>query len=661
MTLAEARKTLGLGPDEDPRPNLAQLNLTRERIAEMVRTAPNETLAARYQQELIGFDRALAAVHEYLAALGLTPRPPEPAPELSIDPVEADPPDAPPTSKHGLRRAFTAAAVLLFIAAAAGWFYLKFEEDRRLMLQAELARLESTGATFIENRSWPEAIEVFNRVEHLSPGSEIATIGRRSIEAGMAEEESQFIGYWSGQARASFDAGLLEDAETAARKVLAKSPNQPESLEILSNITTARISENRRRRLAEARATFDENRWQDAIGLAEAILREHPDDPSAAAIITDARDAIRKAEADASKARELLAMARERDKGVFDSQALDWLREAAALAPADPDIAAVLEKMASYSRTLRVPGDFATPIEALAEARDKDRILLGEGTWLGPLPINAAIEIQGAGPTKTIIQCPADSGSALTFGPGAKGARVTGIAMRHDSFEAAAERFSAVLVRGGAVTFVDCHFSDASGNGLAVIEAGHVIASRCRFSGNGWNGIAATGPGSLLEVRDSEALGNFEHGIESWDGAAVILTNNRCERNSRNGIHADNGNASARIENNRLLDNREFGLVLGSAAAGTISGNTARGNLLGGIVIRNKAAAVSVATNEILRNQGPGLILERGLPAAAYAQNNLSANSGKPILEDTDLEGVAEDPSSAPEAAEVTPSVIDPP
>lgn len=660
MTLGEARKILGLGPDEDPRPHLGEFHTTRERIAEMVRSAPNETIALRYQAGLIEFDQALAAVREYLEALGLLQRPslvvtPPPPPAA----VEIPPPPAPRRSP--LRAVSALVVVLLAAGAAGGWLHLKFEEDRRLDLLAELARLESTGAAFIENRSWPEAIEVFDRIDQLAPGSEIATLGRRSIEAGMTEEQEQFVGYWSGRARASLEAGLLDDAESAARQVVQKFPNEPESTGILSKITIARTAEDLRKQLAAARARFDENQWDETILLAEAILAKHPGREDAAAIIADSRDAIRRAEQDLSKARALLAAARERDQGVFDQQALDWLREAAALAPAEPEITAFLEKMSSYSRTLRVPGDFPTPIEALAEARDNDRVLIAEGRWLGPLAINAAVEIQGAGPAKTIIQCPAESGSAVTFGPQAKGARMTGLSLRHDSFEAAIERFSAALVRGGTVTFVDCHFSDASGNGLAVIEAGHVIVTRCRFNGNGWNGIAAIGPGSLLEVRDSEALGNFEHGIESWDGAAIILSNNRCEGNSRNGIHADNGTASARIENNRLFENREFGIVVGSAAAGSVTGNTCRGNLLGGIVLRNKAAAVAVAGNEILRNNGPGLILERGLPAAAYTRNTITANVGQPTLADADFTPEPDPSPAAPDTAEAAPAAIDPP
>ena len=66
MTIDEARRILGLKPDEDAAAHLGEFAAARERIAEMVRAAPNDTLALRYQEGLMEFDQALAAVREYL-------------------------------------------------------------------------------------------------------------------------------------------------------------------------------------------------------------------------------------------------------------------------------------------------------------------------------------------------------------------------------------------------------------------------------------------------------------------------------------------------------------------------------------------------------------------------------------------------------------------
>ena len=241
--------------------------------------------------------------------------------------------------------------------------------------------------------------------------------------------------------------------------------------------------------------------------------------------------------------------------------------------------------------------------------------------------VNVAVDLEGAGPQASIVECPPGDGSPIAIGPEARGARISGITFRHETFFAdGRERYAAAVVRGGGATFVDCHFLEASGHGLVVIDGGEVVASRCRFSGNGWNGAAAIGAGSRLEIRDSLAVENFGHGIESWGGASVTLVNNRCEGNSRNGIHADNLRAAAVIEGNQLAANREYGLVLTSAGTGKAANNTARANLLGGFVVRRAAAAVAFKGNEARDNQGPGLVTEKGLNASDYAFVRLEGN-----------------------------------
>lgn len=667
MTLTDARKILGLGSDEDPRVHLDEFKNARERIAELVRTAPNDTLADRYQKGLIEFDQALAAVQEHLQASGLAapPLPPQktgeeipltplPTPVIPTKTEEPAEPEAAPSGSRSLS-VFAWLLIILIGGTGGGWLYLKSEEAKKEHAQTRIAFLERYGSIAIENRSWPEASKAFNEIESLAPGSEIALLGHRSIEAGMAEEQTQFIGYWTGQAIAELESGRLDQAAAAARQVLAKYPGHPEATNILAKIEAARLTQSRLGALTAARTQFDQRKWNEAIQTAKAILATSPDNADAKTIIADSTAALEKAAANQLRAAGLLKNALARDQGQFDQVALDWLREAKSLDPENAEIAAQLEKLSKYTRTIRVPGDFATPEEALAQAHDQDRIILGAQTWKGPLSINIAVDLQSEDPTKTTIECSPENGSAITIGPGAKGARISGITFRHEAFALGTDRFSVALVRGGRAVFVDCRFNDGSGHGLAVIEKGQATVERCRFTNNGWNGIAAIGQGSTLEAKDSESIGNFEHGIESWDGAAVILTNNRCEGNSRNGIHADNGPASATITGNQLIANREFGLVLDSAGAGKISGNTARANLLGGLVIRTAAGKLPVTGNQATLNQGPGLVLEKGLNAASYTGNTLTQNSNPQVLADANL-SQEDDPAAAKAALLAAPT-----
>lgn len=648
MKLPAALKVLGLDPEEDPRPHLDDLKNARERIEELIRTAPNETFALRYQKGRIEFDQALAALQEDLEAKGLSasPLPAIALPQAPVKPPIADSDEleiAEPSPSRGLSY-FAWFLVFMTGAGAGGWVYLtnkQAKEDQRLI---RIAFLERSGSILVENRRWQDAARIFSEIEQISPASDLAQRGRRDIEAGMIEEQTQFVGYWTGQASVELEAGRLDEATSAARQVLDKFPNEKEAASLLERVATARGNQARAATLSAAREALDQRKWSLAVSTVQKILATTPDDPDAKSIFSDAATALEKAAADQAKAAELLKMAIARDQGQFDQQALEWLREAKSLAPENPEITSHLEKLSSYTRTLRVPGDFVTPEEALASARPNDRIVLGAGTWKGPLLVNTTVELQGTGFNDTRIDCTPDHGSAITIGPDARGARVSGITFRHESFAAGTDRYSVALVRGGSATFVDCRFIGASGHGLAVIEGGQSTVSRCRFADNGWNGIAAIGHGSTLEVRDSESLNNFEHGIESWDGAAVILINNRCEANSRNGIHVDNQLASATLEGNQLIANREFGLVLDSAGSGKIAGNHARANLLGGLVIRMEAASLPVTSNEATLNQGPGLVLEKGLNAASYTNNSISKNSGQQIIPAADLTTPAEPP-----------------
>jgi parallel beta-helix repeat protein len=660
MTLTEARKILGLGPDEDPRPHLAEFHAVRERIADMVRTAPNDHLAQRYQEGLVEFDRALAAVREYLEALGLVPRvadvrveEPNPAERghpvfveanvvtgnVALPAISQPTPDStwevedPEPSVGRVFRIVAWTLVFLSLVGFGGWAYLKVEEEKRLTRDARIAFLERQGAIFIENRRWPEAAEAFDEIEDIDPESDLVSIGRRSIEAGMAEEQNQYIAYWTGEAIAAFEASRWDDSEKAARQVLDKYPSDKETKALIARIAEAKREEEREAAFASIRERITKREFDGAISAARKLSET---DPEALPLLKEAQAAKDEAEADLLAARDLLAQAAAMDKGEFDQKALELMREALALAPDDKEIVSRYEKMAAYTRTIRVPGDFSTVQEALAAARDKDRLVIAKGTWEGPFLISAAIELEGS-PGKTVIQCGADIGSVIAFAPGVKGARLSGLTLRHLSFDAGAERFSLALVNSAEADFSDCRFEQGSGHGIAVTGGGHARVLRSRFSENGWNGIAVMGEGSLLVAEENTLEGNFQNGIEAWDGAEVILSKNKCTGNSRNGIHVDCGMVSVTILDNTLSGNREFGLVLSSAGGGEVTRNTMMENFLGGMVVKQEAGKTAVRGNIMSDNGGPGLAIGKGLSGETYTANRATGNKGQGIVTDVDL------------------------
>ena len=658
MTLTEARKILGLGPDEDPRPHMAELANAREKIADMVRSAPNENLAQKYQEGLEDFDRALAAVREYLEALGLIPKSEDvkvPAkggpvfvaenevegtmvlPEVDEEPLETEKKIEEKPEKS-MFRAVAWTLLILTVVGLGGWGLFHMKNERDMANAARVAFLEKQGAKFIENRSWPEAAETFDEIEEIWPDSALVDEGRRGIEAGMREEQSQYVGYWKGVAIASFEASLWGDAEKAANNVLKKYPKEEELKELLGKISEAKKEEVRQENFATVRKQVEEREFNAAILGAKKLIEADAEDTEATALLAEAEAAKAKAAVDLEKAKELLVLALEKDTGEYNEEELELLREAVALAPDDAEIVAEYQRVAAYTRTIRVPEDLETVEEALEAARDRDRIVLAEGTWEGPFVINAAVKLEGVS-DKTIVQCKADAGSVITVMPGVRGARVSGMTLRHLSFDASEERFSLAMVRDATVDFADCRFEKGSGHGLAVTESGKAKVIRCRFSENGWNGIAVIGEGSLLEAEQNAVNGNYQNGIECWDGASLIASRNTCSGNSRNGIHVDIGTASLTVLDNIMSGNREFGVVISSSGSGRVAGNTLEKNLLGGMVVKAEVEGVQVTDNDITRNYGPGLVLEKGVKPEPLVGNRITGNSGDQLMSEVDLSG----------------------
>ncbi|MEK7949335.1 right-handed parallel beta-helix repeat-containing protein [Luteolibacter sp. Y139] len=545
--------------------------------------------------------------------------------------------DEPP--KRGIAGRIAAIFLILLVAAAGGGaFYFKTIADQNLRTNERLTFLERLGAMMVEARRWPEATAAYNEYDQLRPHTKTVEIGRRSIEAGMEEEQRQFVGYWSGEAIAAFELGRLEDAIGSARKVLDKYPEQKEMADLLEKAEQARTAQAREALLTATTAAIQKRRWEEAEYKAKQLADSFPGDPQAKTLLAEITEGRDKDAKDHQRARQLFDAAKQRDTGAFDRSAYEWLREAAALSPDDAEIAALYQKIASYTRTIHVPADFPKLADAIASARDRDRITIAEGTFVGPVIIDKAISFEGAGRDKTYIEVEAGESTAATFGPHAGGTRVSGITFRHRGFEAGKDRFSALLVRGAEINFSDCRAADAAGHGLAVVEAGRAIAVRCLFENNGWDGVAVRGPGSRIEFTECEATGNFGHGFDLWDGGSGAIHQSVARDNSGNGIVVGTTADNIVVGNCDLRANRQFGIVVANAASGRVHANHCRENLLGGMAVRTSAARLIFENNVLEKNLGPGLALEKGLDPKVFSTNTATGNAnGQNILPNGDF------------------------
>ncbi|MBB5350106.1 tetratricopeptide (TPR) repeat protein [Haloferula luteola] len=691
MTLEEARATLGIPAEETSEEAVKRLAEARERLAEMVRMAPTEKLGDQFQAELVSFDKALAALREDAerrrqekmagmmalvpgAVTGTVvkskregfldePSPPKVVKSQTISsPVSATVPTPPraaeeeetfseshgaavvPSSevdedavaerevvKSGSGGRFFAWAFLFLVigGAGGGWLYFKQEEQRRLEVTRDMLTLERLGANLVANRRWEEATQVYLRMEELVPESEQARVGRASIEAGRREEQEQFVGYWSGASQAAFEAGRLDEALEAADKVLERYPEDAEVHALKGQIVAARREAVRSQLSTQVRAAVEKKDWEAAeAGVAELANRV-PEDEMISVLAKEIAAGREQARIDHERAKELANSARLRDAGKFDPLVLEWMREAVALAPDDAEIRELYDRVASYTRTIHVPGEVATLGDALKGARAKDRIVLAAGTFEAGVVIDLPVELEGAGLEETVLESHATDAPTLTFGPGATGTVIRGLSFRSTGFDVAELRFPGVQVRGGEVEFSGCAFRDASGNGLEVIDGGLAKASKCLFENNGWDGFAARGKGSRMEALECRSMGNFAHGFEIWDGASARILKSVARENTRNGILVDSVADDLEVVGNQLRGNREYGLLLNAGAAGKVADNACRGNQLGGLLVRFAAMSVIVEGNTIENNEGSGLILEQGLRADTYESNQLRSNEGR--------------------------------
>jgi parallel beta-helix repeat protein len=593
MTLDEARRILDLDPDADPALHQEELLERREKLVRLMNNAPDTAHADRCRRELAEHDEAVAFLKHYRA----------------------------PGSTS--RRVLTGLLAVTLAAGGGSYAFQKIKQENLRKTHAEAERLFLEAERLVDAKDWYLAREKYQRIVQLQPDSSSAAYGLNQVEATIEREKQAFLAEWNHEATTAFAAKRWDQAEAAAKTVLAKYPDDASAREMQQRVVDARKAERIEQALAEGKGKLTARDWDSAVSFAEAALALEANHVEAKALRDEAIAAKHKAAADRLKARELFAKAQAADQGQYDKQLAAWAKEARALEPDNAEIKALFDKVSAYVRIVRVPGDFATPAEALADLDDGNVLTLGEGVWQGPLIVDKPVELRGTG--VTVIECPAGQSVAISFGPGAKGAKVAGLTFRHQGTDASTERFSAALVRGGEVAFDSCEFTEASGHGLMVIEGGKASAVRCRFQRNGWDGAAASGVGSRLEIRLSVTGANREHGLDVWDGATADFVGNLCVVNGRNGILIDSG-AAANVTGNETRGNREFGLVLSNAQNGRITDNQIEANQMGGMVVRLAAAKIEVVKNRFSGQAPPAMVLEKGLPTEGYrAANELPA------------------------------------
>ncbi|MFK7910185.1 MAG: right-handed parallel beta-helix repeat-containing protein [Akkermansiaceae bacterium] len=608
MQNTEARKILGLDPDDDPRAFLPAFEETREFKRELVANAPSDEIKFRYQQELLEYEAAVKVV----------------------------------AGKQKARPHTDFIVVLMLIAAfsAVGWWgYQWYQQQWNAHEQTEvqIAQLQLEGRTAVIGRKWQQAEDAFQKIDELDPGSPIAVSGRIAIERGKKEESSQQLFYTLGESQAALEAGRWDEAEKLSRKVLTLDSENTSAKRKLEIIAEGRRKQEIAVKMLAITESLDRNDLTAARKAISVLRESDPQNPNISGFVervTNEENKIKKAQ---EKAVGLLAEAKKLDTGEYSPEAMTLLDEARRLFPSNKDILSLHKKMGAYNRSINVPVDFPTISKAIEAARPNDLIRIAAGTYKESLVVNKPVRLEGAAEEKTIIELPGKEASLLTITSEAAGANVASIVFRHTGFDHGKDRFSGITIMAADVAIRSCTIHHAAGHGIAVLDGARAEISGCKITLCSWDGISVYGENSRADIKDSLCEGNLQHGVNFWSGGSGSVNNSRLLKSGLCGVVAMSEGTEVKITSCTSSNNREAGILVSDGVKAVLNSNKCEKNLLSGIVIRGKGTHVSMNGNLTKDNQEAGILTHKGVVVGEFENNRSSGNTSRQIWRDAEL------------------------
>lgn len=603
MTYAEAVRVLGFRKGDVVSPHLPAFRQAERKLAELIEQAGTEELRTSYRQELARLNEALRV-------------------------VETERSQHPGTRRTWARVLFVLSLVVIGTLIAAGWKLNDWAlEERRARLEAQVQQLLATGEIAVEKRRWPEAEEVYNEVLRLIPGSPRARDGLQAIADGKEEERRQQIGFLAGTAQAAIEARSWGSAEETVAEIAKLDPGNERIPEFRRLIEEGRFNDRVLTIREAAEEAIRDEKWEELIAHARELAALDPQHTDLPRLRKLSDDGLRLMEERRIEARQLYQRALAMDTGEYSEEALDLLRDALRLSR-EPEYEALYEKISSRARTLRVPDDYKSIAAALADAREQDKVRIGEGTYEEHLVIERGVDLEGAGPEKTIIESPADKASVILVKAGAKQVRIAGLTTRMVGISLDEERFPVVAVDGGEVQLEDVWVENGSGHGIAVLNGGRATMQSVRVNKSGWDGLAVHGAGSRATVNEGRFDQNLHHGVDAWDGGGVTVRKSRFLKNGLAGVVLMSPNVLSRVETSVSEGNRELGILVANRSAAELVANEVMENLLGGIVVKDPQTRVEIANNTVTGNQKAGIMIDRNASLLRFENNKSSGNEG---------------------------------
>jgi len=603
MKNTDARKILGLDPSDDPRSFIPDFEETISYKKELVNNAPSEEMKFRYQQELLEYEAAVKVV----------------------------------VGKRKVRPHTDFVVVLLLIAAVSsiGWWGFQWYQEQwnaEAQTKVKIAQLQSEGRAAVAARKWDLAQEKFETIQSLSPESQEATDGFKSIEQGKLEERNQFIFYNLGESQAAIEAGRWGDAEKLLKEVLKLDPENLAAKRKLEIVTKGRKKQDIALRMSSMMEALRGKDLTAAKKAFEDFKKTYPSNPNIALFANRISTAELKIKADQKKALSLYQEALKLDSGEYTAKAISLLTEARRLYPTSHEILALYKKMSAYTRAINVPADFPTISKAIAAARPNDLIRIAPGLYEESLIIEKPIRLIGSADGSTKLSIPAKSSPVITITAQAAGTSITGVDVSHFGYDYSTNRYSAITIQAQKVSLISCRVFHAAGHGIAILDGGNATIKGCKITKCSWDGISVYGAKSQALIKDTTCQSNLHHGVEFWNGGEGTVLRSIMRLNGLCGVLAMGKDAKIIVQSTTCISNREAGIFLSDGVRAALKGNICKSNLLSGIVVKGPRTLVNITDNITQSNHEVGILIYQGVKTPRFENNKSSKNTAQQIL-----------------------------
>ena len=374
--------------------------------------------------------------------------------------------------------------------------------------------------------------------------------------------------------------------------------------------------------LKDVKSAITNRKWIVVEVLVDELSNDEYPDSELAILNEEIAQARLQEKEEIRRVEEILKSVEPLDTGKYSPEAIAKINEALEIYPNYEPSLALKRKIEAYPFSIKVPEEVATLAEAAQKLRAGDTLILSKGTYDLTGVFNKGIKIKGGGEKLTTIQCLTQKGSAIAMVGNDQEYALSDLTIKGLSYEDnAIDRYPLILINA-KVTMSNVTVLNGSGHGIAV-TGGSLDMSNCKVSKNAWDGVNVVGNDSSAIIKDSEIIGNYEHGVDFWQGATGTLTNVKANENIASGVVMMGAGTKVKLEQVQTIRNRHCGILVNTQAEAHLDRVFSSDNQLSGVVVQDQGTKVKCGITVSNNNLEAGFLIS----PAAEIENFIAATS----------------------------------